>query len=141
MNRKIIAAVAQMRCIDVDIRSNLDHASELVQGVSRGAQLVLFPEFMSQGYRLTPDIWKSAEPFDGPTVSWLRSVSREHNIYAGSSFLESRNGHFYNTFVLTGPGGYIAGHVCKRNPSMWEAFFSLLLHPDCTRQNDFARRY
>lgn len=124
MKHKIIAAVAQMICKDGDVSSNLVHASGMVaQGVSRGAQLMLFPEFMSQGYRLTNEIWDSAESFEGPTVSWLRESARKHNIYIGSTFLESRNGHFHNTFVLASPGGKIAGRVCKRNPSMWESYF------------------
>jgi len=120
----LIAAVAQITCKDGDVQSNLNHASELVlQGIKRGAQLILFPEFMSQGYRLTTELWDSAEPFDGPTVSWLREVARNHNILVGSSFLELRNGNFYNTFVLASPGGKIAGKVYKRQPSMWEAYF------------------
>lgn len=51
MALKLIAAVAQMACKDGAVLSNLNRASELVlQGTSRGAQLILFPEFMSQGY-------------------------------------------------------------------------------------------
>lgn len=124
MNLKIIAAVAQMTSSDGDVSSNLGHASGmLAEAVSLGAQLILFPEFMSQGYRLTGEIWDSAESFDGPTVSWLRESARKHGIFVGSSFLESRNGHFYNTFALAAPGGKIAGTVHKRNPSMWEAYF------------------
>lgn len=126
MKTRLTAAVAQITCIDGDISANLNHSSELVlQGVSNGAQLILLPEFMSQGYRLTPEIWNSAEPFDGPTVSWLLEIARKHNIYAGSSFLELRNGNFYNTFALASPGGKIAGRVYKRQPSMWEAYFFL----------------
>lgn len=123
---KLIAAVAQITCKDGDVLSNLNSASEMVlQGASMGSQLILFPEFMSQGYRLTHELWDSAEPFDGPTVSWLRETSRSHNIYVGSSFLEVRNGNFYNTFALAAPGGKIAGKVYKRQPSMWESYFFL----------------
>lgn len=122
--KKLIAAVAQLSCKDGDVKYNLNHASELLrQGKIKGAQLILFPEFMSQGYRLTSEIWDSAEPFDGPTTSWLRESAKNSNMYLGSSFLELRNGHYYNTFVLTSPSGEICGQVHKRNPSMWEAYF------------------
>jgi len=120
----LIAAVAQISWKDGDVLYNLKHASELVLlGTKRGAQLILFPEFMSQGYRLTNEIWNSAESFDGPTTSWLRESALNNNIYIGSSFLELKNGHFYNTFVLTSPTGKISGQVYKRQPSMWEAYF------------------
>lgn len=126
METRLNAAVAQITCKDGVVMANLEHASELLlQGVTNGAQLVLFPEFMSQGYRLTPEIWDSAEPFDGPTVNWLRETARKHNIFVGSSFLELRDGNFFNTFALASPGGKIAGKVYKRNPSMWEAYFFL----------------
>jgi N-carbamoylputrescine amidase len=122
--KTMIAAVAQITSKDGEVLSNLKHASELVlQGIRKGAQLILFPEFMSQGYRLTDEIWDSAEPFDGPTTSWLRETALNNNIYIGSSFLELKNGHFYNTFVLASPAGNISGKVYKRQPSMWEAYF------------------
>lgn len=47
---------------DGQVHSNLEHASEFtLQAVQRDAQLVLFPEFMSQGYCLTEALWDSAE--------------------------------------------------------------------------------
>jgi len=122
--KTIIAATAQITCKDGNITSNLEHAAELViQGCKMGAQLILFPEFTSQGYRLSPEIWDSAEPFDGPTTQWLRDTARSHNLYIGSSFLEAKNGHFFNTFALAEPSGKISGKVHKRQPSMWEAYF------------------
>jgi len=106
------------------VTTNLEHASELtLQAVQLGAQLILFPEFMSLGYRLTTEVWDSAEPFHGPTTTWLCATARKHNIYIGSSFLEAKGGHFLNTFALAEPSGKIVGSVSKRHPSMWEAYF------------------
>lgn len=120
----LFVAAVQMICQDGQVPANLEHASELtMKAVQDGAQLVLFPEFMSQGYRLTPDLWDSAEPFHGTTVNWLCESARKYNIYIGSSFLEAKNGHFLNTFALAEPSGNIAGAVRKRHPSLWEAYF------------------
>jgi len=122
--RSLIVAAVQMICQDGLVTTNLEHASELsLQAVQRGAQLILFPEFMSQGYLLTTELWDSAEPFQGPTTSWLCATARRHNIYIGSTFLEVKDGHFLNTFVLAEPSGKIAGAVHKRHPSLWEAYF------------------
>jgi N-carbamoylputrescine amidase len=122
--KQLTLAAAQITCQDGKVQENLSRATQMAEiAKSQGAQLVLFPEFMSQGYLLTSALWDSAEPFDGPTTRWLSETSRRLGIYLGTSFLESRNGHFLNTFALTGPSGKILGAVCKRNPSMWEAYF------------------
>jgi N-carbamoylputrescine amidase len=122
---KIInVSAAQITCRDGKVTENLAHASELVEQASRqGTQLVLFPEFMPQGYRTTPELWDCGEPFDGPTTHWLRVTAQTFNLYVGTSFLEARGNHFFNTFALAGPDGKLAGQVGKRNPSMYEAYF------------------
>lgn len=119
-----LLAAAQITCQDGNIRANLEHASALAsQACQQGAQLILFPEFMPQGYHLTPELWDCAEPFDGPTTQWLREMARAFGVYIGTSFLETKNGHFLNTFALAEPSGQIVGAVRKRHPSMWEAYF------------------
>jgi N-carbamoylputrescine amidase len=121
---QLTLAAAQIICQDGKVQENLAHATQLAeQAHNRGAQLALFPEFMPQGYLLTPALWDSAEAFDGPTTCWLSETARRLGIYLGTSFLEARNGHFINTFALAEPSGKIVGAVRKRNPSMWEAYF------------------
>jgi N-carbamoylputrescine amidase len=117
-------AAAQITCQDGKVQENLARATTMAeQAQAQGAQLVLFPEFMPQGYLLTSALWDSAEPFNGPTTRWLSETARRLGIYLGTSFLEARNGHFLNTFALAEPSGKIVGAVRKRNPSMWEAYF------------------
>jgi len=122
--KKITLAAAQITCQDGRVQENLSHASQMAENAkNQGAQLVFFPELMPQGYLLTPDLWDSAEPFEGPTTRWLSETSRRLGIFLGTSFLEARNGHFLNTFALAEPSGTILRAVRKRNPSMWEAYF------------------
>ena len=122
--KKLTLAAAQITCQDGRVQENLTRATQMAeQAQAQGAQLVLFPEFMPQGYLLTSALWDSAEPFDGPTTCWLSETSRRLGIHLGTSFLEVRNGHFLNTFALADPSGKILGAVRKRNPSMWEAYF------------------
>ena len=122
--KTLTLAAGQITCQDGKVQENLARAAHMAeQAHAQGAQLVLFPEFMPQGYLLTPALWDAAEPFDGPTTRWLAETARRLNIYLGTSFLEARNGHFLNTFALAEPGGKIAGVVRKRSPSMWEAYF------------------
>jgi len=122
--KQLTLAAAQITCQDGSISENLDRATGMAkQAHEQGAQLILFPEFMPQGYRLTPELWDAGEPFDGPTTRWLSETARTLGIYIGTSFLEASGGHFFNTFALADPSGKIAGTVCKRNPSMWEAYY------------------
>lgn len=122
--KQLTLSAAQITCQNGKVQENLTRASQMAKDAqNQGAQLVLFPEFMPQGYLLTTAIWDSAEPFDGPTTRWLTETARSLGIYVGTSFLEARNGHFLNTFALAEPSGQIAGVVYKRNPSMWEAYF------------------
>jgi N-carbamoylputrescine amidase len=70
--RTLKVLLAHINCIDEAVEHNSSHAYELANGASKkGAELVLFPEFMPQGYRLTNEIWNSAEPFVGLTTNWL----------------------------------------------------------------------
>lgn len=122
--KTLTLAAAQITCQDGQVQENLIRATTMAESAyAQGAQLVLFPEFMPQGYRLTPDLWDAAEPFNGLTTQWLAETSRRLGIYLGTSFLEARSGHFFNTFALAEPSGKIIGAVRKRNPSMWEAYF------------------
>lgn len=122
--KKLTLAAAQITCQDGRVQDNLIRATQMAeQAKIQNAQMVLFPEFMPQGYLLTSALWDSAEPFDGPTTRWLNETSRRLGIYLGTSFLEVKNGHFLNTFALADPSGKILGAVRKRNPSMWEAYF------------------
>ena len=122
--KQIVVAAAQITCQEGAVQENLVHATALAaEAHALGAQLLLFPEFMPQGYLLTPALWDAAEPFDGPTTCWLRATARRLSLYVGTSFLEVRNGDFLNTFALAEPAGAIIGAVRKRNPSLWEAYF------------------
>jgi len=133
-------AAAQITCQDGKMHENLARATQMAeQAQNQGAQLVLFPEFMPQGYLLTPALWDSAELFDGPTTHWLAESARDLGIYLGTSFLEARNGHFLNTFALAEPSGKILGAARKRSPSMWEAYFFKGQHDTPYLDTDLGR--
>lgn len=124
MRTTLTVAAAQMTCRNGKVQENLDHAAEFVRKASaQGARLIVFPELMAQGYRLTPDLWSAGEPQDGPTRHWLCAQAQKFNAYIGAGFLECDGRDFWNTFALGTPEGKIAGQVRKRFPSMWEAYF------------------
>src|SRR5262245_545181 len=99
-------AVVQMKSLDHDIEGNLRQATTYAdEAAARGAQFVLFPEFMATGSYLSFDTWDSAERSQGKSVQWLKSTSGRLHIWLGASFLEASGSDFYDTFVLTAPSG------------------------------------
>ncbi|MFA6021529.1 MAG: carbon-nitrogen hydrolase family protein [Rhodospirillales bacterium] len=122
--RKLRVAAIQLRCEPLRTLENLTHAEAFIEkAASDGAQLVLLPELMPGGYILTEDIWKTAERFDGPSVTWLRRTASRHAIHLGMSFAEADGHDFFNTFVLATPQGNVAGRVRKSPPASVEAYF------------------
>ena len=120
--RPLRIAVVQMKSLDHDIDGNLRRATKYAdEAAARGAQFVLFPEFMATGSYLSFDTWDSAEPSQGKSVQWLKSTSRRLNIWLGASFFEASGADFYDTFVLLEPSGDEAGRVRKQIPAGPEA--------------------
>jgi N-carbamoylputrescine amidase len=114
----------QMDCQPGQVPENLHRAVPFVeQAAERGAQIVLLPELMPEGYCLTETLWDSAEPLHGPTVAWLTALAGRLGVYLGTTFLEADGEDFYNTFVLMAPDGQLAGRVRKSPPASLEAYF------------------
>jgi N-carbamoylputrescine amidase len=107
------------------IEANLARALPLVEeAASRGARLILLPEFLPTGYIYTTAIWDAAEPREGLTVRWLREHAARLGVFLGTSYLEADGDDFYNTFLLVTPQGTEAGRVRKQTPAACEAFFT-----------------
>jgi N-carbamoylputrescine amidase len=110
---------------DGQIAANLERALTLVeQAASAGAQLILLPELMPTGYACNPEMWDGGEPYQGPTVRWLKKHAGRLGAYLGTSFLEADGEDFFNTFVLMTPDGIEAGRVRKQTPAAFEAFIT-----------------
>lgn len=117
-------AVVQMKSADHDIDGNLKQATKYAdEAAARGAQLVLFPEFMATGSYLSFDTWDSAEPSQGKSVQWLKATSQRLHIWLGAGFFEASGEDFYDTFVVTAPSGDEAGRVRKQIPAGPEGYF------------------
>lgn len=122
--RPLQIAVVQMKSVDHDIDANLTQATTYAeQAAARGAQFILFPEFMATGSYLSFDTWDSAEPSQGKSVEWLKSTSRRLHVWLGAGFFEASGEDFYDTFVLAAPSGAEAGRVRKQIPAGPEGYF------------------
>jgi len=123
--RRLRVAAVQMMCVNGDVQANLDRALGLVdEAGERGAELIILPEFMPNGYLFSKEIWDTAETREGPTVAWLKEHSGRLGVWLGTSYLEAEGEDFYNTFVLTNPDGEEDGRVRKQTPAFAEAYFT-----------------
>lgn len=120
----LTVAAIQMHSEPLQLERNLIHAEALVeQAVRQGARLVLLPELMPGGYRLTEEIQRTARPFGGAVTEWLTGLARRLDIHLGTTFLEKAGADYYNAFALATPSGRIAGRVRKSPPASVEAYF------------------
>jgi predicted amidohydrolase len=55
------------------------------QAAAGGAQLVVLPEFMPNGYSLGFDAWDSAELQGGATEQWLAQTAQRLGIHLGTA--------------------------------------------------------
>lgn len=123
-NRKICVAAVQSSSNEGDIKRNLAHVEPLVaEAKSKGAQLILLPEFLPTGFCLERSIWDMAEPSLGTTVNWLIEQAKKHAVWIGTSFLEANGDNFFNTFVLVDSKGRESIRVRKSRPAATEMFF------------------
>jgi N-carbamoylputrescine amidase len=118
-------AALQLNSASGDVGGNLARAVPFVEAAAAaGAQLVLLPELYSSGFVFDRTLWDAAERLaDGATRVWLCALAARLRIHLGTSVLEARGAHFFNTFMLAQPDGTLAGVVRKQTPAALEAFF------------------
>ena len=117
-------ATVQFESIDGEFDKNLAKVVEYVRvAKSQGAAITLLPEFALIGYNLSQEIWASAEQANGSSRKALARLAIESEMYIGTSFLEVEGAQFFNTFILVGPQGGLAGRVRKRVPAGAEGYF------------------
>ena len=113
------AAVVQTLAALGDIDRNIELLRHFTtEAVRQGADLVVFPECMNTGYLFDSEqhCRELAESLDGPFVSAMATLSREHRIHLASGIteLDPNSGKLYNSGVLLDDNGEIAIHYQKQ---------------------------
>jgi len=124
MPTQLRVACVQLESDNGQVEANLARATPLViEAATRGAKLILCPEFLAAGYIYDESIWESGEPQGGPTESWLIQQASANDAYVGASYLEADGEDFWNTFSLAGPDGTIVGRVRKESLPAFEGWY------------------
>lgn len=120
----MLAAVAQFTS-STDPTANREAVAKLTaEAAAGGAELVVFPEGAARDFgEPTEPLAPVAEPLDGPFISALARLAREHRtvIVAGMlERIESSSSHAFNTVVAVGTDGSLLGAYRKLH--LFDAF-------------------
>jgi len=116
-------AALQMTPKLADWQANLEQAEQLIRDARRlGAQWIVLPEMFTTAAAFHPEMLTAIQPVDGPVAQMMLRLARQGNSVIGGSFLASRNGEVYNSFLLVFPDRRIQRHD-KDQPTYWENCF------------------
>jgi beta-ureidopropionase len=130
--RKVRAALIQAQA-NMSKQDAVDkHIKMIADAAGQGAQIVGLQEIFHGPYfcaEQDPKWYATAEPEDGPTVSRMREVAREHGIVLVVPWYEEEQpGVYYNTACVIERDGTILGkyrktHIPQVGPCFWEKFY------------------
>jgi len=95
-----------------DKAANLRRLAEKIDGIGVHTELVVLPEMFSTGFSMRPE--SLAEPMDGPTVDWMRTIAARKKIILTGSLIIAEEGHYFNRLIWMLPNGQF-GYYDKRH--------------------------
>jgi len=118
--RTLRVAAVQMTPRLADPQANLEQAERLIRDAqAAGAQWIVLPEMFTTAAAFHPDMLSAIQPVDGPAAQMMLRLARQGGTMIGGSFLASREGEVFNSFLLVSPDGRILRHD-KDQPTYWE---------------------
>ncbi len=108
------------------------HVELIGKAAAEGAQVTCLQEIFHGPYfcaEQDPKWYDTAEPDDGPTVTRMREVAKQHNMVLIVPFFEQADvGVYYNTAVVIERDGTVVGkyrktHIPQVGPCFWEKFY------------------
>lgn len=116
---KVKVAIAQIRCIDSDMKGNLERISQMVvKAKEQGAQIVFFPETADLGW-VNPEAHQLAGPVPGPFSNKLSELAEKNGVWIGAGLCEKAGDRLYDTAILVNPSGGIVLKHRKINLLDW----------------------
>jgi N-carbamoylputrescine amidase len=130
--RKVRAALIQAQA-NMSKQDAVDkHIKMIADAAGQGAQVVGLQEIFHGPYfcaEQDPKWYGTAEPEDGPVVTRMREVAREHGIVLVVPWYEEEQpGVYYNTACVIERDGTVLGkyrktHIPHVGPCFWEKFY------------------
>jgi predicted amidohydrolase len=125
--REFVAACVQIAIRPNDVQANVDKGIVwLERAVSEyEAELVVFPETVTTGYETglsAEELWDLVDEAPGHITRDVQLAARSLGVHVvwGSYRRGPERGEVYNSAILIGPDGEIAGIYDKTHPAPWE---------------------
>jgi N-carbamoylputrescine amidase len=108
------------------------HVGLIAKAAAEGARITCLQEIFNGPYfpaEQDPKWYATAEPEDGPTVTRMRELARDHGMVLIVPFYEeAQPGVYYNTAVVIERDGSVLGkyrktHIPQVGPCFWEKFY------------------
>ena len=93
------------------IRERDAYTQELIASLP-SPDLVVLPELSRTGYMASQKIWEFADDGGVSTAEWAVRMASAYNTFIAAGYLDREDGHYYNRYMIAGPGG-VCGHVSK----------------------------
>ncbi len=140
MTHQLSLAAIRMDAAPASVESRLTRAElMIIRATNQGAQIVVLPELFNTGYVYSPKNYQLAESMDGETVTWMKRVARQYNLYVAGTFLLREADDIYNTMLLVAPDGR-TWRYDKSYPWAWErAYFRPRRNPIQVAVTDFGK--
>jgi predicted amidohydrolase len=115
--RNITVATVQMQPGLGQMEENLMKMGEFIRRIAleQPVDLIVFPELATTGYELGPRFPQTAQLVPGPTASIIGQRAAEFGVHVAFGMVtkEKVESIVYNTAVLIGPDGEVAGQYHK----------------------------
>ena len=92
--------------------ANLEMFGDRIRSHREKKELVILPEMFSTGFSMNPSAL--AEPMDGPTITWMKTIAAEQKIILTGSIIVVEDGAYYNRLIWMLPNGEF-GYYDKRH--------------------------
>lgn len=112
MNTSLTISLVQADLRWEDKGANLPMLEQKIRSIETKTELVVLPEMFSTGFSMKPTLF--AEKMDGPSVEWMKQLSKEKNIILCGSLIIEEDGKYFNRLLWVLPNGQI-GYYNKRH--------------------------
>ena len=109
---ELLVSLVQTDLVWENKEANLRHLEAQLHSLRGKTQVVVLPELFSTGFSMQTT--KLAEPMEGPTVQWMRTLARELQLIITGSLMIEEGGNYYNRLLWVLPNGTI-GQYDKRH--------------------------
>lgn len=92
--------------------ANLQMLEQKINSISDKTNIVVLPEMFTTGFSMQPELF--AETMEGPTIEWMKMISRKKNIILTGSVIIKEGEQFFNRLIWMLPNGQY-GQYDKRH--------------------------